>query len=139
MISNCSLSISFSISISCIPKKSKAKNIPEIEKVKIHEEVKEGIPKITTKNSSNLIYEDEQINDSDTDNCLKYSYPEFFFSLNLLKNIEKLIFKKSDDPGNKVSVFFLFALFRNTFEFIKIGLSYKISKKQRILCYDVPS
>ena len=64
--------------------------------------------RLQQKHSSISIYEDEKINDSNTDNCLKYSYPEFFFSLNLLKNIhiEKLIFKKSDDPGNKVSEFF---------------------------------
>ena len=107
MISNRSISLSFSISISYIPKKSKAKSIPEIEQVETNEESKEP-QRLQQKHSSIFIYEDEQINDSNTDNCLKYSYPEFFFSLNLLKNIhvEKLIFKKSDDPGNKVSEFF---------------------------------
>ena len=50
--------------------------------------------------SSSIFNNDEQQGDeSDFDNSFKYIYPEFFFSLNYLKNInvEKLIF----EAGNK--------------------------------------
>ena len=46
--------------------------------------------RLQQKHSSISIYEDEKINDSDTDNCLKYSYPEFFFSLNLSSSNSKI-------------------------------------------------
>ena len=43
--------------------------------------------RLQQKHSSILINDEEQDDESDFDNSLKYTYPEFFFSLNYLKNI----------------------------------------------------
>ena len=72
------------------------------------------------KNSSILINNDEQIEDSEFDNNLKYIYPEFFFSLNYLKNVNvvRLIFEGGmADIKKKVKkfVYFLHLFFLNTF------------------------